>query len=140
MATLIYDETRLFLVCLVVGGCLALVYDGIRILRLCITHKGFLIDLEDLAFWIFTAWIVFRTLFTYNRGALRAYAFLGLFLGVLIYVLTISRVIMFCFGKLLPIITKGKNLLKIPFISIDNLIRKVLKNMVTQVKMAIKGR
>lgn len=140
MAELIYDEAELFTVCLLLGMVLALIYDGIRIFRLLLSHKNWVIDLEDLSFWIFTAWLVFRTLFRYNRGALRGYAFLGMFFGVLLYAFTLSRLLLFLAEKFLPYWIKFKNLLKKPFIFLSKFIRKGLKNMAADVKMAVKGR
>lgn len=140
MAELIYDEAELFAVCLLLGMVLAFIYDGIRIFRLLLSHKNWVIDLEDLSFWIFTAWLVFRTLFIYNRGALRGYAFLGMFFGVLLYMFTLSRLLLFLAEKLIPYWTKFKNILKKPFIFLLNFIRKGLKNMAADVKMAVKGR
>lgn len=140
MADLIYDEVELFTVCLLLGMALALLYDVVRVLRLLFRHWDWLVDLEDLLYWIFTGWSVFQTLFYFNRGALRGYAFLGLFLGVLLYTLTISRLFLFLIGKLLPYWNKGKGIFAKPFIGIYNFIRKTLKNMVSDVKMAVRGR
>ena len=70
MAAFIYDEVRLFLVCMLAGAALALLYDGIRIGRLLFYHRDIFVDVEDLFFWLFTAWVVFRILFAYNRGVL----------------------------------------------------------------------
>ena len=39
MADLIYAEAELFVVCLLLGAVLALVYDGVRIFRMLIPHK-----------------------------------------------------------------------------------------------------
>ena len=102
MATLIHDEVRLFGICFLLGGTLAFFYDCIRIVRMLIRHKDWIVDLEDLGFWLVTAWLVFCTLFTYNRGALRGYAFFGMFLGVVFYALTLSRIILFFVGKMIP--------------------------------------
>ncbi|MCM1157402.1 MAG: spore cortex biosynthesis protein YabQ [Bacteroidales bacterium] len=140
MADLIYDEVKLFTVCLLLGLLLALAYDGIRILRLFFGHRNWLIDLEDLLFWLFTAWLVFRTLFIYNRGALRGYAFLGLFLGVLLYTLTLSRLLLAAAEKLVPGWNKLKRWIKKPFCIFRDFFRKALKNIMADVKMAIKGR
>ncbi len=140
MAGLIYDEVELFVICLLLGMVLAFFYDGIRILRLFFKHKDWLVDLEDLFFWLFTAWMAFRTLFIYNRGALRGYAFMGMFLGVVIYALTLSRLLLFIAEKLVPYWTKGKKIFQKPFVLLFRLVRKSLKNMVTEVKIAVKGR
>lgn len=140
MAELIYDEMILFGICLLVGAGLAFVYDCIRILRLLIPHKDVLVDIEDLGFWLFTAWMVFRTLFTYNRGALRAYAFLGMFLGVIVYALTLSRLLLFLVHKMLPCWKKCFHVLGKPFTWLTEFCRKTLKNAGEEVKIAIKGR
>ncbi len=140
MADLIYGEMELFVVCLLLGAFLAMVYDGIRIFRMCFRHREFVVDVEDLLFWLFTAWMVFRTLFYYNRGTLRGYAFFGLFLGVLIYTLTFSRVFLFFAGKLVPIFRKGWNLVTRPIRYLKEWIRKSLKKMRAEVTMAWKSR
>lgn len=140
MADLIYDEVELFTVCLLLGAALAAVYDGIRIFRMLFRHSDWLVDVEDLAYWILTGWMVFRTLFYYNRGALRGYAFLGLFLGVVIYMLTLSRLLLFFAAKVLPYWNRVKGCLKKPFAIFMNFLRKALKNIASEVKMAVKGR
>mgnify|MGYP000793473977 CR=1 FL=1 len=140
MAMLIYDEMELFIVCLILGAVLAFIYDLVRIFRLLFQHKDWLVDVEDLMFWIFTAWLVFRTLFFYNRGALRGYAFLGMFLGVMLYALTLSRLLLWLVEKLIPYWKKMGELVRKPFVLLGQFIRKRLKNIITQVKMAVKGR
>lgn len=140
MADLIYDEMELFAVCLLLGAVLAFVYDCVRVFRMLFHHFAWVVDLEDLIYWIFTGWLVFRTLFYFNRGALRGYAFLGLFLGVLLYVLTMSRIFLFLVGKLLPYWDKTKAYLIKPFLLLREFVRKTLKNAMAEVKMAIRGR
>ncbi len=140
MATLIYDEARLFGICFLLGGALAFFYDCIRIVRLLIRHKDWIVDLEDLGFWLVTAWLVFCTLFTYNRGALRGYAFFGMFLGVVIYALTLSRMILFVVGKMIPYWKRGLEIFQKPFRFFEQNVKKILKNFVTDVKIAFRSR
>jgi len=140
MADLIYNEMTLFGICLLLGAALAFVYDIIRILRLFVPHKDVVVDVEDLAFWIFTAWMVFRTLVVYNRGALRAYAFLGMFLGVVIYAFTLSKLLLFVMRKLTPYWNKCFHALGTPFRRLKEFVRKELKKIVAEVKIAVKGR
>ena len=133
MAALIYDEVELFLICVALGAMLAFIYDLIRMFRMMLHHRDWLVDVEDLLFWILTAWMVFHTLFVYNRGALRGYAFLGMFIGVVLYVMTLSRLLLFGAGKIIPYLRR-------PFLFFHGFFRKRLKNIITQVKMAIKSR
>ncbi|MDO5154676.1 MAG: spore cortex biosynthesis protein YabQ [Eubacteriales bacterium] len=140
MATLIYDEMELFFVCMSSGAMLAMVYDLVRILRLFFRHRDWVVDVEDLLFWIMTAWIVFRMLFAYNQGILRAYAFLGLLLGFLVYAFTLSKLLLFTAYKIVPYWKRGMKYVKKPFAFLLRWARKGLKNILTQVKMAIKSR
>lgn len=140
MAELIYDEIQLFLICLLLGAALALVYDGIRIFRLLIPHQDWVVDVEDLIYWVFTAWMVFRTLFYYNQGMLRGYAFLGMFLGMLVYMLTVSRLLLFIARKILPYWEKIHTKLRKPLVILQEKMRKSLKNIAAEVKMAMKSR
>lgn len=140
MATLIYEEIELFRVCMLLGASLAFVYDLVRIFRLLFAHRAWVVDVEDLVFWIATAWLVFRTLFTYNQGMLRAYAFFGLFLGCLLYALSISRLLMKGANRLVPYWNRGKRYIRKPIDFLWGTIRKGLKNIKAQVKMAIKSR
>ncbi len=140
MADLIYEETELFVVCLLLGMLLAFVYDGVRIFRMMFRHKEIVVDIEDLVFWMFTAWMVFRTLFYYNRGALRGYAFFGMFLGVLFYTLTLSRLILFIAGKWVPYWRKALTVGMKPFRSLKKSVIKALKKALEEVKIAVKSR
>lgn len=140
MTELIQEEITLFGICLALGAFLAFVYDVIRVLRMLIPHKDIVVDIQDLVFWVFTAWKVFSTLVVYNHGTLRAYAFLGMFLGVVIYALTLSRLILFIIRKIVPYWKRCVHILLYPFESVKGIIRKMLKNVVTEVKIAIKGR
>ena len=140
MSSLIYDELTLFFICMITGAALASVYDGIRIVRMLIHHRDWIVDLEDLMFWIGTAWVVFRILFAYNQGQFRAYAFLGLFLGFGLYIGTVSRLLFFVVNKIMPYYKKILSYVKKPFSYLKRRMRKGLKNLQTQVKMAIKSR
>lgn len=140
MNDFIYGEVELFVVCLILGGVLALIYDGLRIFRMLLPHCEPVVDVEDFIFWLFTAWMVFRTMFYYNRGALRGYAFLGMFLGVIVYSLTVSRLLLFLAGRLVPCFQKvGRGISK-PFRYMGRSVIKMLKKAVSEVKMAVKGR
>ena len=140
MAELIYDEMELFVVCFLLGVGLALVYDGMRVLRLMFGHWDWLVDVEDLLYWIFTAWMVFQTLFHYNQGLLRGYAFLGMFVGVVLYSATVSRLLLGLVRKLLPYWNRMKHCIRKPIVKIQCSLRKTLKNIALEVTMAMKSR
>ena len=140
MSGVIYEEVTLFLVCLLLGTVLGIFYDGFRVLRLFVPHKNWVVDVEDLLFWVGTAWLVFRTLFYYNQGVLRAYAFVGILVGVVLYYLTVSKILLFLAKKMLPFWNRVLYWMRKPFVFIREFLQKTLKNMITEVKMALKGR
>ncbi len=140
MADLIFDEAHLFALCVLLGAFLAFVYDAIRILRCMFKHADWLVDIEDLLYWIYTAWTVFETLFRYNEGILRGYVFVGMFVGVIGYLLTVSNVLLCLVRKALPFWERVKTYIKVPFVRIRQFVRKILKNIVTSVTMAVRGR
>ena len=55
----IYEELALLCCFFLVGVFLAACYDVLRILRGIIPHGTFLINLEDLVYWIYVAVVVF---------------------------------------------------------------------------------
>ena len=140
MSELIYEEMTLLVACFFLGMILGLFYDGFRILRLFIRHKDWLVDVEDLVFWVVTAWLVFKTLFCYNQGILRAYAFLGIMIGLLLYYLSVSKIIFCLARKIVPVWSKVLELIKKPVVLFGQFLQKTLKNMIADVKMALKGR
>ena len=73
------------------GAALGTVFDAYRVLaaRLHILRRA--IPLFDLVYWIAAALFVFWALYASNYGHVRLYVFLGLFCGVWIYYLIMSR-------------------------------------------------
>lgn len=88
----IYEELALLCCFFLVGVFLAACYDVLRILRGIIPHGTFLINLEDLVYWIYVAVVVFVQLYDKNDGRLRAYVFGGLLAGMILYACSFSRI------------------------------------------------
>lgn len=72
------------------GIYITLVYDGLRILRRVISHRAWVVSLEDLIFWIFCAAQVFGLLYREGNGSLRWFAVLGAGAGMFLYRKTLS--------------------------------------------------
>jgi len=75
------------------GMFITFVYDLLRIFRRVIRHNGFWVSLEDLLFWGFCAVEVFLLMHRMNNGTLRWFAVLGALAGMLIYLMTVSRIL-----------------------------------------------
>ncbi len=87
----IFREMDFFAVSFVLGMILVLVYDCLRILRRLVRHGVIWISMEDLCYWIFTAFIIFAMLYQKNDGLIRGFSIGGIVLGMFLYNQFISR-------------------------------------------------
>ena len=81
----INGEFRLFLISILAGAILFLVYDIGKAFRKAIRHKTGWVALEDLLYWIFAAFFLFYIFFAFNEGVLRIYVILGSISGLGLY-------------------------------------------------------
>lgn len=88
----IYEELALMCSFFLVGVFLAASYDVLRILRGILPHSGFLVNLEDLLYWIYVAVVIFVELYDKNDGRLRAYVFGSILIGMLLYAISFGRI------------------------------------------------
>lgn len=103
----------------VIGIVIGVLFDIFRILRRSFKTADWLTTLQDILFWILAGFIILFSIFKFNNGEIRSYIFVGIALGVLIYILTISKYIV----KYSVIIIKFiKKILSYPI----NLILKIL--------------
>ena len=81
----IFREMDFFVVSFVLGIVLVLIYDCLRILRRLIRHGVIWISLEDLCYWVFTAFVIFAMLYQKNDGLIRGFSIGGIVLGMFLY-------------------------------------------------------
>lgn len=74
-------ETRLFLLSIVVGVGLSLLYDLLRVLRLQTRHRPIVVSLEDLIYFLVCAAVTFGFALKDNSGQIRGYILIGELLG-----------------------------------------------------------
>lgn len=82
------------------GAFVTVVYDGLRVFRRIISHGNFFVGVEDLVFWIWTAFWMFSVLYRGNDGELRFYTLLAMALGMIVYHRTISEPLVEFLGKI----------------------------------------
>ena len=87
-------ELQLLAASLTVGICLMMVYDGLRLFRTLIPHGNFWTGIEDAVYWAGSSITTFLLLFGQNDGILRWYAIFGVLMGMLVYNLTVSRILL----------------------------------------------
>ena len=92
------------------GVLIALVYDGITVLRKTVAHNSFWTAMEDMGFWIFCATYVFAWLYRESNGTLRWYAVAGALAGMWVYKKNLSEILMkaatVVLGRMLKILLK----------------------------------
>lgn len=105
----IIKELQFFGLAVLRGVLILVLYDVIRIIRRVMPHGIWAVTLEDAAYWVATALLVFQLLYRENDGAVRGYALLAVAVGMLLYHQTISNwlvarisgILRWCFGIIL---------------------------------------
>ncbi len=126
---MITTQAKLFLIFTVNGIIIGLLFDFFRILRKSFKTKDFITYIEDIIFWILTGFIILYSTFTFNNGEIRLFLFVGIILGILLYMLFISSYVIKINVSIITFIKKLVikifNIVIIPFKFIYKLIRKV---------------
>lgn len=115
---MVTNQAYLFLVFLINGVVIGLLFDFFRIARKVIPTNDFITYVEDILFWIVAGAIVLYSIFVFNNGELRLFMFLGIILGAFTYMILISSYI-------IKINVKIINILMIPFKIIFKIIHKI---------------
>ena len=126
---MIYTQLQLFFIFLVNGLLIALLFDFFRILRKTIKTADFITYIEDALFWILTGFIILYSIFTYNNGEIRLFMFLAIILGILIYLVFISNILLNISLSFIEVVKKILitifNIIKIPFYFSIKLVKKL---------------
>lgn len=113
------SENEFLLHALLMGIFITFVYDILRILRRVIPHRGFMVSLEDLAFWIYCAEKVFLMMYHESDGNLRWFAVIGALAGMFLYKKLISpwfvKYVSLGLEKVLGVLIKAGSILCRPF-------------------------
>lgn len=91
MENVIFIQLYSFLVYLVSGMLIGVFFDVFRVLRKSFQTPDIITYIEDILFWILTGLFLLFVLFKFSNGIIRSYQVVGLFIGVIIYILSISK-------------------------------------------------
>ena len=124
-----YTQGQIFILFFVAGICIGLIYDIFRVLRKNFHTSDLITQIEDVIFLVFSGFLVLYSILKFNNGEVRFYLFMAIFLGILLYFLTISKpyviilniIVKFC-KKILSFFV---NFVKIPYTFIKNHIKKL---------------
>ena len=117
------NQAYLFLVFSLTGVIIGILFDFFRILRRTFKTSNFITYLEDVLFWILTGVLILYNIWYFNNGEIRIYMFLGIILGILIYMLTLSSILIKIFSMLFRMLI---NVLELPFKTIISVFRKLI--------------
>ena len=117
------NQAYLFLVFSLTGVVIGILFDFFRILRKTIKTSNLITYIEDILFWILTGLLILYNIWYFNNGEIRVFLFWGIILGVLIYMSTLSSIVIKTFTKILKTIIK---VLELPFKTIIVVFRKII--------------
>lgn len=91
MENTILIQAYSFFIYVISGIIISIFFDIFRILRKSFHTPDMITYIEDILFWIITGLFLIFILFTFSNGEIRIYNIIGIVLGALIYLLTISK-------------------------------------------------
>ena len=121
---MIAQQAWLFLYTVLFGILFAVVYDTLRAVRRAVPHALFIIQLEDIIFWLGGGAASYWLMFSSNYGEIRGFCLLGLGLGALVYGCTLGRFFVKGLSVLLRTLIR---ILALPWKGIGMMIQKIRK-------------
>lgn len=85
MNDVIFIELEFFIISILWGGLIIVIYDSLRIIRNLIKHKQFVVAAQDIFYWILCGFLIFQMMYKHNNGIIRAFSIIGMLIGMIIY-------------------------------------------------------
>lgn len=119
---MVTNQAYIFLIFVLNGIIIGLLFDFFRILRISFKTKDFVTYIEDFIFWLLTGIILLYSIFIFNNGEIRFFMFLGIIIGIVLYLLIVSKYIIKFSVTILNFI---KKLIAIPIKFIIKILKKI---------------
>lgn len=136
------NQAYLFLIFVLDGFIIGLLFDFFRILRKTFKTSDIITYIQDILFWILTGLIVLYSIFVFNNGEMRIYIFLGILIGIILYVLLFSKYVIkinvFIVNKIKWFISIILKIIFMPFKFIFNILKKSLLKPISFIFINIK--
>lgn len=124
-----YIQGQIFILFFLLGIVIGSIYDIFRVIRKNFKTSDFVTQIEDIIFLIISGILILCFILKFCIGEIRFYVFIAIFLGILLYFLTISKpyvIILNIIAKFCKkILSFFVNLIKIPYIFIKKYIKKL---------------
>lgn len=85
------NQAFLFIAFIINGILIGIIFDIFRVFRRTFKTTDIITYIEDTIFWIIAGLLTLYFIFCFNNGEIRFYIFLGIFLGIVIYMLLFSK-------------------------------------------------
>ncbi len=102
----IYNELYILSEALLTGAAFTVSYDVLRIARRVVRHNIVFISIEDIVFWVACGLITFKMFYDYNGGTVRVHIMCALLLGIVLYHVSLSGILVRYISLLLTEIVK----------------------------------
>lgn len=132
---MVTNQAYLFLIFMVNGIIIGILFDFFRILRKSFKTADLITYIEDILFWILTGIILLYSIFVFNNGEIRLFMFLAVILGTIIYMLIASKYVIKINVTIIKFI---KKILLVPINFIAKILRKIFFKPISFVIINIK--
>lgn len=122
-----FSQEQIFIFFFIIGIIIGILLDFFRVIRKVFKTPDTITFIEDIIYIILSGTIIILGIIKLNSGEIRLFIFLGIFFGILIYLLTISNL---CVIILYVFVKTCKNILNFPFLCC----KKILKCSKTIIK------
>lgn len=141
---MVQDQTYLFLVFSLTGIMIGLLFDFFRVLRKSFKTTDLITCIEDIIFWILAGILILYNIWYFNNGEIRLFIILGIIMGTIIYILTLSNIVVKIFSIFMNflknIIIQLFKILELPYKPIVLIYKKICVIITNIVKKIVKKR
>lgn len=133
----VYNQLFCLGIFIITGISIGLLFDIFRILRKSFHTADWITYIQDVLFWILAGSMMLFSIFTFNHGEIRSYVFIGILIGVVIYMLAISKLVV---KSSVTIILFIKKILSYPIHLIEKIVKIIIINPILFITKKGKGR
>lgn len=133
----VYNQLFYLGIFIITGISIGLLFDIFRILRKSFHTADWITYIQDVLFWILAGSMMLFSIFTFNHGEIRSYVFIGILIGIVIYMLAISKLVV---KSSVTIILFIKKILSYPIHLIEKIVKIIIINPILFITKKGKGR
>ena len=108
------------------GAILSINFDIFRVLRRSFKTSDVITNIQDIIFGITSGILIIASIYLFNNGQIRIYIFIGFLIGIILYMLFISKYFITINVFIINFIKKIFILLTKPFIFLFNFLKKLV--------------